>query len=623
MLRYHLLSFMTLVMFVHSALAQTETEPNQSIAEAAANPLYSPGVAYSGSIADGNPMDNADFFRIELPVDATIVFEAVASAPEASNVAVAIFTGEGAAIGFQGGGFGGGPSPVNSTFSFRCFTAGTYFFRLTSNQGSNIQYSLLWNFEPPLFGNDEEPNADGTAALANGLLTNATWREGHHSFASAEALTDNVDVHALSIPEDGSVQLEVIGNDPFNPGASLQVLLYDSIGNQMGGMFAPTGLGGNDTDTTQLQITCLKNGYYFIILYGVNTCGTSYRLRYTFTPALYADDNDATTALTSGTWTEGHLSFNGNGSEPFADNFTFELPEHHFLRVELITSDLQNGGATPDLRVYDSNGLLSGSWFGESGPTNDPDTNSYRLGCLSDGIYSLGLSHINSCGVSYRLRVFIDPPVYGTDDEPNDDIATAQSAVPDIDNGGFLGAGETDYWLFYKDSEGPLNMDLRVSSQTDFSGTLIGTLYDLDGNFIDQVNLNTGITNSANNYTSITFAYNSIDTLILRITGLNIQCFSYSFRYEGSGAGVNQLTETDFPLLVRPIAAMAGQFEVIAPEDILGLEVFTMQGSIVFSARSKRNIGTIDLSHVASGTYICRALCADGIARTAKLMVKI
>lgn len=602
-----IISYSFMVLFSLVLKGQTETEPNQNLSDATANSAYIPGVTYSGSIGmNPPPIDVFDFFRIVLPVDATISFEIEASSSGPANVPVTMYDSQGNAISFAGGGFTAGTTPVVTTFELRCFVAGTYFFQLTPNQGNDIQYSITWNYLPALFSNDTEPNADGTQALSNGLMQNGVWREGHHSYNITEALTDIVDVHALSIPEDGSIEITTIASHLYEAGASLQILLVDSTGQQMNGVFAPVGAFGS-TDTTSLSIGCLKNGRYFIVIYGINTCGASYRIRYNFSPAIWQDDMDISRTLLSGQWLEGHQSFNGNGTKPGVDNFSVNIPERHYLRLELISADLQAGGATPDLRVFNSEGTMVSSWYGESGPPADPDTNIFQLGCLPAGDYGISLSHINSCGISYRFRVLIEPPAYGQDTEPNNDISTASLGIANIENGGFLRDSDLDYWQIVNDQDGTFILDFRASTQTDFQGTVFCTVYDLAGNQLDQASVATGIQNQQNAYTSLSFNANIPDTCILRVSYINASCLSYGFRFEGSGVGFEKLNQPNTFLKIVPNSVNTGQFIVEAPELLSNLILLDSRGSILGVYPVINKTGYFDISLLPAGIYLCRA----------------
>lgn len=599
-------------------LAQAETEPNQGIGDALANPAWAPGVAYAGSIAmDPPPLDYFDFFRIVLPEDATVYMEVVASSPAAANVPVTIYEANGTPLGFMGNGFAAGSTPVTTVMEFECLQAGTYFFQLTPNQGTDISYAITWSYQGALFGNDQEPNADGAEALANGLLQQGVWREGHHSHYIADALSDNVDVHALQIAEDGAVSVTMIASHRYGPGASLQVLLVDSMGTQMTGMFAQVGASGG-TDTTVMEALCLKDGQYFLVIYGINTCGASYRLRYDLTPAPWSDDADATTAIVPGQWAEGHMSFNGNGDEPTSDLYTLVLPAHHRVRIELIAADMQDGNATTDLRLIDSTGTTVASWFGESGPISDPDTNIHQQGCLAPGTYTIWLRHINACGVSYRLRCAVEPPVYGDEPEPNNSVTSAITASPDTDNGGFLESGDQDHWRFYKQYSGALVVDLRASSQTPSPGTFICSIYDVDGNFLDQVSLTTGVENQSAPYTPFTFNVTVQDTLILRASAQNFSCLSYGFRYAGGIAGVGEGPAV-MALAVRPVEGSPGQYLISANEPITVVHVLDMSGALVRTERGNDRQVRIDLGVLPAGLYACHVRGSDGRMQVVRL----
>ncbi|MBV6405788.1 MAG: PPC domain-containing protein [Flavobacteriales bacterium] len=618
-MRQHL-STVLLLLVPFTTKAQTETEPNQGLPDATVNPAWAPGATYSGSIAmDPPPLDYYDFFRIELLEDATVTMDVVASSPAAANVVVTIYDVNGTAISHLGNGFGAASSPVSSSLVFDCLQAGTYFFQLTPDQGSNITYAITWTYQGALFGNDAEPNADGVQALANGLLQDGVWREGHHSFNISDALTDHVDVHMLEIPEDGAVQVTVIASYLSGPGASLDVRLVDTTGTVMTSMYAEVGANG-DTDTTSMEFLCLKDGRYAVVIYGINTCGVSYRLRYDHSPAPWADDQDMTTVLPPGLWVEGHMSFNGNGGEPTSDWFSVEVPEHHVLRLELLAADMNGGSATTDLRVYDSLSTNVASWYGESGPNNDPDTNVHVIGCLPAGTYGVWLTHINGCGVSYRLRAFVDPPAYGDDPEPNNSIATSLLAVPDTANHGFLRDSDVDVWRFYKQYSGPLQMDLRASTQTPTPGTIHFTILDMNGTVLDQTSMVTGTDNATNPYTPHTFNVTAQDTLILQASYLNATCMSYAFRFAGGIIGIDDAEGAHQDLRVRPVPGADGHYLLTAPRAVAEVLVFDMQGALVRTIRGNGTVVAIDLTGATPGVHACLVFDADGRANLVRLM---
>lgn len=618
-MRHHLFSALLCVAPLLIS-AQAETEPNQGLSDATANPAWSPGIVHTGSIAmNPPPIDYFDFFRIVLPEDATVTMSVEASAPAAANVVMTIFDANGTVLSSMGGGFSAGITPVTTAIDWDCLQAGTYYFQLTPNQGTDISYALTWTWAGALFGNDQEPNSDADEALTNGLLQEGNWREGHHSYNISDALTDHVDVHALQITEDGGLSVTVIASHLYGPGASLQVLLVDSFGTQMTGMYAAVGATGG-SDTTSMESLCLKDGHYFLVIYGINTCGASYRLRYDHVPAPWGDDADVPTALTPGLWTEGHLSFNGNGSEPGSDLFLIEIPEHHVLRVELIGADMQGGNATTDLRLIDSLGATVTTWFGESGPIAGPDTNLHVQGCLPAGTYTLWLLHINGCGLSYRLRCLVEPPVFGSDPEPNNSIATALQAMPDTSNHGFMRDGDQDHWLFFKQYSGPLAMDLRASTQTQTPGSIFWAVLDQDGTLLDQVSMLTGIDNATGPYTPTIFNVTAQDTLILRTTYMNAACLSYDFRYAGGivGFGAEQAPPTGIE--VRPVKGSESRFLVTASAVITTVLVIDLQGAMVGQVHGSERQAAVDLDGYPPGVYTLRVHCRDGRTQAVRVM---
>lgn len=607
------------ISLVHALCAQTETEPNQGISDATVNAAWTHGTTYTGSIAmNPPPLDYFDFFRIVLPEDATVYMEVLASSPAAANVPVTIYEENGTALSFMGSGFAAGSTPVTTVMEFACLQAGTYFFQLTPNQGADISYAITWSYQGALFGNDQEPNADGAQAQANGLMQQGIWREGHHSYNIAESLTDVVDVHALHIAEDGALSVTVIASHIYGPGASLQVLLFDSSGTQMTGMFAVVGDAGS-TDTTTMESLCLKDGTYFLVMYGVNTCGASYRIRYDHTPAPWADDADVVTALVPGDWVQGHLSFNANGGEPASDQYTLVVPAHQYVRIELIAADMQGGGATTDLRLLDSTGTTVASWSGDSGPINDPDTNIHRQGCLAPGTYTIWLQHINACGVCYRIRCAVEPPVYGDEPEPNNTLASAIIASPDTDNGGFLETGDQDHWRFYKQYSGALVVDLRASTQTPTPGTFLCTIYNVNGDLLDQVSLTTGVENQSAPYTPFTFNVTVQDTLILRASAQNVSCLSYDLRYAGGIAGVEDVLPSMDHLIVRPLEGGSGVYMIASTEPITTISVLDMGGAEVRFERGNARQVRVDLAAMPSGIYACHVRLADGRMQAVRL----
>ena len=220
--------------------------------------------------------------------------------------------------------------------------------------------------------------------------------------------------------------------------------------------------------------------------------------------------------------------------------------------------------------------------------------------------------------MSYRLRCAVEPPVYGDDPEPNNTVTSAITASPDTDNGGFLESGDQDHWRFYKQYSGALVVDLRAATQTPTPGTFLCSIHDVDGNFLDQVSLTTGVENQSAPYTPFTFNVTVQDTLILRASAQNFSCLSYGFRYAGGIAGVGEGPGA-MALAVRPVEGSQGLYLITAAEPVTLVHVLDMGGAVVRTERGNDRQVRIDMGALPAGLYACHVRGSDGRMQAVRL----
>ncbi|MEZ4739212.1 MAG: T9SS type A sorting domain-containing protein [Flavobacteriales bacterium] len=203
----------------------------------------------------------------------------------------------------------------------------------------------------------------------------------------------------------------------------------------------PTGRGKLDPSNQTVSINCRSNtNFYYLSVVGVS-CGISYRLSYTVTPPIFANDaepNDGSTTaivLPHSTPTDGQINFSTYVEN--SDYYRLDLPSNGILNInwQAEHASATPGTATITLRANSTAALQS--WTVAVGANSIPVSEALSMNCRGNqNFYYLSVVGV-SCGISYRLSYTVTPPIYAID--PPTGTGTATAAVMRVDSASMQG----------------------------------------------------------------------------------------------------------------------------------------------------------------------------------------
>lgn len=587
-------------------LAQlTEIEPNENTAQATD---WTYGQTMDGSECNP-PAFDTDYFRIVLPSDGVISFTVTSqgSGPNPGNLQFALF----AKLGFyqQYHTLPGSLAPTTQTFSHSCLSGDTMYVRVQEdNVGTNscVSYTMAYSVDPAVFANDiisnDDPQNPPMIALGQTF-------EGH-----LEHIYDNTqDWYGITLPVDGT--LRIIAEAEHADTATTGVLhIYVDVNNTT--YYLPIGADHIVTmDTFMVRCFAAQLVRVRVANGNANACGISYRLRIEQIPQVFAndvgpnDDPQNPQPIAVNTPVEGHLSFFGDGT---SDWYGLTLPDDGTLRVigEAEQHDTISNGL---VNVYLDQ--LNSSIQVPVGASSTAGVDTFYFNCVRAGTVKLGVqpANANGCGISYRLRFELVPPVFGNDPEPNEGSADATVTAPDVDQDGhitYIGTSGYDYFKLWKGFAGTM----RVTFASNTRGPSPALNVFIAGTGVSQ-NITTGVDDNVA-YDTVLVTTTNPDTLLMTISPLQGNyCGSYRFRYESTPVGIKDPGTLSSVITVVPNPSSDGRFTILtagfAPVRILLTDV---SGRSLRDAPAEVTSGglLVDLGELPDGIYLARMANANG-----------
>ncbi|WKZ65772.1 MAG: T9SS type A sorting domain-containing protein [Flavobacteriales bacterium] len=389
-----------LTLTLTAPLFADDIEPNNNAAQADANPLLAPAAITEGHVNFSHYGDNADFYRIETPVNGTLSITTTSEAVAAGNIRIDIYNGSVVQTNFYLTPVGTDGTPATHTQSYNCYGAGVYYLRVISNAPCGVSYQLSYSVTPPLFANDLEDNDNFSQADANPILPHGSITEGHLNFSH---YGDNFDFYRIQTPTNGT--LNITTNSEAFAAGDLRIDVYNGTGSQTDWYLTPIGTGGTPASHTR-SFSCYGAGDYYVRVFSNGPCGVSYQLSYTVTAPVFGNDMEPNNSLPSAvvfnpdsSQAEGHLNFANYGDNN--DFYKIVLPAAGSIAFGLLAEAATAGSLRVDL--YNSGGgQVTWTTFpigGDHVPTNS----AVNFVGLPAGIYYLRAISANSCGVSYRF----------------------------------------------------------------------------------------------------------------------------------------------------------------------------------------------------------------------------
>jgi hypothetical protein len=246
----------------------------------------------------------------------------------------------------------------------------------------------------------------------------------------------------------------------------------------------------------------------------------------------------------------------------------------------------------------------------------------FTFNCVRAGLIKVAVQPANSdgCGISYRLRFELLPPVFGNDPEPNDGINDAVWVEPDTDQDGhltYIGTSSNDYFKLWKGFAGTMRIFFASSTQGPSPAL---SVYTVNTNLSQSIT--TGEEGEVANDTLLIYTANP-DTVRMSISAVQgTYCGSYRFRYESTPVGIDDVDVRRSVPVVFPNPSEEGRFTLRSTGDRMRwVEVLDISGRSVWtSADVDGNEAVIDLSALPSGVYAAQVHFQGGRVQVVRLV---
>ena len=514
--------------------AQPETEPNNSPGQA--NPITE-GTPISGELgACSTPDNTADWFQLVSSGNGAIRVQSQMSNSGAAPITVSIdlLNSSGGLVQNLQLNAGGNGVPVLDDAIVDCRGQGTYYVRVNNPSATTCTtYELTVDVLPPVFDPDPEPNNSLGQAT---LLPIATPLDGQVNFLT---YADNADNYRLETPDDGILNFTLEAEHRGSSPGTLTVTLLNSSGGLLNSYTGvPVGASSIPV-TTQLSSLCRGDGLYYLRIDNAS-CGTSYRLSYTITDPLYAEDleeNDAPTqadTVAAGVDHEGRLDFFYDDN---SDYYRLILPSDGILNITVNAEHAGTStGETLTAHVLNSSGGLVQSHSVNIGANGNPVMTDLATSCLgTEQLYYLRFFNPTACGVSYQFNYGVTPPLYADDLEENDGTSQSDTVAASIDHDGrinFYYDDNTDYFRLILPTDGVLDITMSAEhSGSSTAETMNVHLLNSSGGLIQAWPVSIGSSGSPSSTVLSASCLGNEQLYYLHVFGSTICGVSYRFNY--------------------------------------------------------------------------------------------
>ncbi|MBK9760395.1 MAG: hypothetical protein IPO90_10605 [Flavobacteriales bacterium] len=258
----------------------TDAEPNNGSGTAV---TVAVGAWQEGQI-DFRYGDNSDYYRIDLPTHGVLNIEWEAEHAGTTSPATAelvLRQTSTAAVQTWNLPVGANSTAATQSVSIDCRSNSNFYYLSLTTGICGTSYRFRYTVTPPLFVNDAEPNNSSGQATA---IPHSTPTQGQINFST---YVENADYYRLNLPTSGILNIHWEGEQASaTPGSATLTLRQTSTG-FVQSWTVPVGASSIPVSQT-VSINCRGNqNFYYLQVEGVS-CGTSYRLSYTVTPAIYA-----------------------------------------------------------------------------------------------------------------------------------------------------------------------------------------------------------------------------------------------------------------------------------------------------------------------------------------------
>ena len=385
-----------------------DAEPNNGSSTAV---TAAPAAWHQGQI-DFQYGDNSDYYRIDLPTQGVLNIEWEAEHAGATTPATATL-----ALRSNGTNViqtwdmpvGANSTLATGSVSIDCRSNTGYYYLSLSTGICGTSYRFRYTVTPPFFANDAEPNDGSTTAI---VLPHSTPTDGQINFST---YNENTDYYRLDLPSNGVLNINWQAEQASATPGTATIALRSIGTNVIQTWTVPVGASSIPVSQT-VSLDCRSNtNFYYLSVSGVS-CGISYRLSYTVTPPIFANDvepNDGSTTaivLPYNTPTDGQINFSSYVEN--SDYYRLDLPNNGVLNInwQAEQASATPGTATINLRSTGTNVIQT--WTVAVGANSIPVSEVMGINCRGNtNFYYLSVAGV-SCGVSYRLSYTVTPPIY-------------------------------------------------------------------------------------------------------------------------------------------------------------------------------------------------------------------
>ncbi|MCO6482449.1 MAG: hypothetical protein J5I62_06615, partial [Flavobacteriales bacterium] len=407
---------------VTPAFYTNDTEPNQNTSQA--TDTIPPGTNTDGHVAF-NYDDATDYYRILAPNDGMMTVQVMAehAGNTPGNVMVYLKNDINQVLETWTANVGANGIPDTTTFIHYCTGhLNRYYLVMENPDVCGVSYRMSYTVAPAAFANDVEEN-DNTSQAAD-TIPPGTNMDGHVDFYYDDA----TDYYRILAPTDGVLSVNFQAEHAAAGPGTVTVYLRNNINQTIVTWFANVGANGMAEDTTFTHNCTGHQAIYYLLVQNPDVCGVSYRMSYSVTPAVYADDAEpnqntgqAIPIDLNNAGATGHVGFE------YDNNEDFYVINHPGGDINVYTL-AENAGAAGAMTVYIRNNinqtLVTGT--ADVGGNSIPSADTISLAGAAAGTYHIVVSNPDVCGVSYMLRCY---------DDDNDGVCNGSDLCPGTPNG--------------------------------------------------------------------------------------------------------------------------------------------------------------------------------------------
>ena len=318
---------------------------------------------------------------------------------------------------------GANGQPITTIVSVPCRGGSVHTVVFQDPVACGLSYRWRYYTTAPFFAIDTEPNNSAASAI---VLPPATDATGHLDFLTGvNNGGENVDYYRINLPTDGVLHVNVEAEHvDASSTETLETVIVTSTGTVLATWDA--AVGANSTPaSSSFSLPCRGTTVPYYLRLISNTCGVSYRVSWSVTPAFFDADVEPNNSYSAGitmdlgnAWYNGHIGFYNTTDDDFY-KFTHAGGPYSVI---VSAEHTGTGAGTMEMAIVNSAGSVFGTFIVPAGGSSTPLTNTFTQATLAAGsLYALRLRDV-TCGVSYRIHC--------ANDADNDGICDVADVCP-------------------------------------------------------------------------------------------------------------------------------------------------------------------------------------------------